>query len=299
MTDGTFDRIHKDFVSHLDALIARDVRRLSARGNISFSTESFDITADEFCSQSTSFIMVETKSIPIDDFKSWFAEIDYPKRFPNYTKTYPDLKQLEKKAFEHWLSLQETKDADPAVLIDVAAATSPFYRLARHELGPGCASYRSDLPLPEYGFKPGIDGDTIGCSGDNIPLPDGSVTRIYAHNAIEHFEGSSYGGFFREAQRLLAPGGQVYVTPLFVASSTFAFVSLSGIYRRLSFPNIPQGTELVYSDTISQPYALHIAPKDLKRIVDPNKAAMEYKLIRYKGGESYGVELGLLGTKRG
>jgi hypothetical protein len=70
----------------------------------------------------------------------------------------------------------------------------------------------------------------------------------------------AYEMFFVEAMRLLRPGGVLYICPLFVARTTFAYVALTGIYRRLSMPNLTAAGKLVYSDKVGQPYGLMIGP---------------------------------------
>jgi hypothetical protein len=47
------------------------------------------------------------------------------------------------------------------------------------------------------------------------------------HNSLEHFEGRSDIRFFREAQRLLRPGGKLLVVPLFIGD-TYSTVKDAG-----------------------------------------------------------------------
>ena len=160
--------------------------------------------------------------------------------------------------------------------------------------------YRVDLPLPEYGFKPGVHGKVVGCSASDVPLKKSSAARIFSHNAIEHFEGDLYYGFFKEAGRLLKKGGVIYICPLFFGKKSYTYVSLTGIYRRLSFPKLTKGMDMVYSDKVGQPYALQIGLDDLRRrLVVPAKGVIDYKLIHYKnaGERDYGVDIGLRGVK--
>jgi len=47
------------------------------------------------------------------------------------------------------------------------------------------------------------------------------------HNSLEHFEGRSDIKFFKEAQRLLRPGGKLLVVPLFIGD-TYSTVNDAG-----------------------------------------------------------------------
>lgn len=295
-------KIRAEFDSHSQSVIERDVRRLSRLGEIEFDSEQYVADSDAFISDMSSACAVDTKSITVQDFDEWYNNYNYEDLFPNYCKTYPNKDLLRKKAFEHWLSIEETKGAPSGDFLDVGCATSPFHELWKHlDQNDAGRCFQVDLPLPEYGYKPGVHGNIIGSTADDIPLLDESVSRIYSHNAIEHFEGAAYTGFFQEAARLLRPGGVIYICPLFVASTSFAFVSLTGIYRRLSFPKIPAGLKLVYSDAVGQPYALQIDSTFLKsKIVQPLAKKMDFELIRYSNREAheYGVTFALKGTKK-
>lgn len=296
--------IKEQFLANLDPVLARDINRLSRFGKLALDPSGYMASAEEFVSALGDACTVTERELDIDAFDQWYAEFDYTKLFPEYCKTYTDPKLLRKKAFEHWLSIEDTREAPDGTFLDVGCATSPFHALWSHlPENPAETCYQVDLPLPEYGYKPGIHGNVIGSTADAIPLPDASVSRIYSHNALEHFEGGSYVGFFDEAARLLKPGGVIYVCPLFFAAKTFIYVSLAGIYRRLSFPNIPAGIDLVYSDQVGQPYVLQIDAEFLKtKLIDRLGKQMDFELIHYTNeslSRDLGVRFGLKGTKRG
>lgn len=301
MTD-TFDAIKEQFLAQSDALIRRDVNRLSRFGSVTFDDSVFRTDPGSFMKLAAEFMKTESRTIDYGAFDAWYAENDYTSRFPSYTETYRDEKLLKKKAFEHWLSLEETRGAPGGAFLDVGCATSPFSDLVEQIHPDICkVCYRVDLPLPEYGYKPGVHGKVIGCSASDIPLRKASAARIFSHNALEHFEGDLYFGFFREAGRLLKRNGVIYICPLFCAKKTFTYVSLTGIYRRLSFPNLTRGVDMVYSDKIGQPYALQIGPEDLRRrIVAPLKDAIKFTLVGYDNAaeRNYGVDFALRGVRR-
>ena len=66
-----------------------------------------------------------------------------------------------------------------------------------------------------------------------MPLPAGSVDKLFLHNSFEHFEGDIDTGFVREAWRVLRPGGGLCVVPLYLSARhqivTDPLVDRSGI----------------------------------------------------------------------
>jgi hypothetical protein len=86
------------------------------------------------------------REIDCDAFERWWSKNDYQTKYPIYSKTYPTEKGRKYKAFEHWISLQETAEIAGSVSMDVACATSPFHNLVEETIGGTC--YRQDLPLP-------------------------------------------------------------------------------------------------------------------------------------------------------
>lgn len=303
MPDETsFEKIKEQFFQHSDKMLERDIQRLGRFGEIEFDAKPYLISPAAFAEELRPNCHIVERAIDASEFESWYQTYDYEKLFPEYCKTYTDKNLLKKKAFEHWLSIKETEDAEGGDFLDVGCATSPFHQL-EEILDPGTNNrvFRVDLPLPEYGFHAGVNGNVIGCTADQIPLEDESVARIYSHNAIEHFEGPAYIGLFREAARLLKPGGVIYICPLFPAAQTFSFVSLTGIYRRLHFPDIPAGIKLVYSDSVGQPFSLFVDAKYLtEKIVQPLSDQLDFSLIQYpeEVATKYKVGLGLMGRKK-
>jgi hypothetical protein len=278
--------ITKSFLEKCQPMLDRDVRRLSLHHEIYASDRPFLLsTPQDFRDWiAASGAKTVDREVDFDAFDAWWAENDYETRFPVYSETYPNALGRKYKAFEHWISLRETADAPSgplgAVSVDVACATSPFHEVCAGETGGIC--YRQDLALPEYGYKPGVNGNVIGSSADAIPLDTGSVDRVVSHNAVEHFEGLAYEMFYAEAMRLLRPGGILYVCPLFASRQTFSYVALTGIYRRLSMPNLSVAERLVYSDRIGQPYGLLIGPDRFRsRILGRMKAYADVEIVYY------------------
>jgi SAM-dependent methyltransferase len=79
--------------------------------------------------------------------------------------------------------------------------------------------------------------ELIECKGDRIPKPDGYYSTILSNSVIEHIP--EIAPVLREAHRLLAPGGRMYLTvpsnyfdQYTWISQTLATLGLSGLQRR-------------------------------------------------------------------
>ncbi len=94
------------------------------------------------------------------------------------------------------------------MLVDVAAQSSPYWILCREQFGMD--TYRQDLAYKES------DAHTFAGPASSIPLPDDSVDTITLHCSYEHFEGDGDTEAVREFERILKPGGQACIIPLYM-----------------------------------------------------------------------------------
>jgi SAM-dependent methyltransferase len=117
----------------------------------------------------------------------------------------------EAKALEYFISLALLPVSSSDVVVDVASENSVFPELVASEAG--ARVLRQDLIYPL-----GLHGDRMGGSADAMPLPDGSVDKLFLHNSFEHFEGETDSNFIREAWRLLRRGGAVCIVPLYLST---------------------------------------------------------------------------------
>lgn len=131
--------------------------------------------------------------------------------FARFKARYRDERAIDdEKRLEYYVSTRWLEFSAGDIFVDIAAQDCPFASYIRQVYG--CRAYRQDL----YYLKAGIHGFDIGGDASNLPLPDGSVTRIALHNSFEHFEGDGDCRFIHQAQRVLAPGGKMCIVPLFV-----------------------------------------------------------------------------------
>lgn len=134
-----------------------------------------------------------------------------PGEFQEFKTKYRDDRHGvdNQKMLEYFISYKVLDLVPSDVYIDIAAQDCPFAFFIQDVIG--CKVYRQDL----YYMKRGIHGSDIGGDASNLPLEDGSVTKISLHNSFEHFEGDSDINFIREAQRILPVGGKMIIIPFF------------------------------------------------------------------------------------
>lgn len=182
-------------------------------------------------------IEVRSYSIPLEKFRDYLARVRYPKF---YTTCYGS--NFVEKALEHYASFQFRK-LDPACrVIDVANQGSPYPRIL-HELF-GCEVFSNDLVFPA-GERKIIDWHTqIGGSACRLPVCDNFFDLIVLHCALEMFEGRDDIDLVTEAARVLKPGGQLVIVPLYLGEIYHVFRDPRT--NRKQLPDIDRGARLVY-----------------------------------------------------
>ncbi|MGH9328794.1 MAG: methyltransferase domain-containing protein [Terriglobia bacterium] len=153
---------------------------------------------------------VHDYTLDIDDFRRYLRQANYS-QFPGYYRGGKNraVTNFTEKALEHYLAAKFLGLGPGDVYIDIANDESPAPKIY-HALY-GCKSYRQDLKFP-----PGLHGDAIGGSAASMPLPDGYATAMALHCSFEHFEGDADTCFIREANRVLADGGKLFILPLYL-----------------------------------------------------------------------------------
>ena len=165
------------------------------------------------------------------DFRNWLKEACFPKEYVNsYGKVFIE------KALEHYVGSKLLGLKKEDVLIDVAAAHSPWFEIVERMYG--CKAYALDLAFPK-----GINGKKIGADATAMPLPDGFATKMALHCAYEMFEGDADMRLLPEAYRVLA-GGKMVIIPLYMHNFYFADSSPWTDRRNLDY----QGAKRVWRD---------------------------------------------------
>ena len=198
---------------------------------------------------------------PVSDAEldEWVARVSYDQAGPKWWKGYGDKRR--RKLLEHYASIGLMGVHPGGSYMDAAAAKSPFYKVL--PLIEGVAQcWRQDLNYP-----PGVNGDTVGCSADAIPLPDASLDGIVSHNAWEHFEGVAALGFLHEAARLLKPGGKLCILPVNLSQRTEIWTSPSvwaEKYRNdADLPRFDPRAAIVIKEEIGQRQVMRWQPAEL------------------------------------
>lgn len=195
-----------------------------------------------------------------------------------------DAKQnFTEKTLEHYVSLDLLELSTGSVFIDVAAATSLFYKIVKKLKGVK-ASYCQDLVFPK-----GIRGSYIGGPASEIPLDPGSVDAITLHCSLEHFEGNDDTEFFRTAQKLLKPGGKVVVLPFYLAGEYTIHIDPVFNFLKRHRPRLDPEARLRYCDWY-QYFSRHLSVSALQsRIMDQ---CPRLQLTVYRAGNFRDVDPG-------
>jgi len=144
------------------------------------------------------------------DFSRFMANSDYPEDY------FPE-RRVEK-ALEHFLALHVMGANEQDVWLDVGSNISPFASYLRSRIG--CRVIKQDLRYPA-----GLRGDRLGRSAADLHLPSESVSRISLHCTLEHLTGDTDRASMSEFVRVLRPGGQLTVVPLYFFHRHVTFVN--------------------------------------------------------------------------
>jgi SAM-dependent methyltransferase len=177
-------------------------------------------------------VTVVPYTIDVDGFNDWIEQVQFPS---DYVDSYGEV--FAEKALEHYVgaSLLQMKSGD--VLIDVAAAHSPWYEMA--ERASGCTGYALDLEFPL-----GVHGRKIGADATHMPLSDEFATKIALHCAYEMFEGTADIRLLSEAYRVLRGNGKMVILPLYMDEFYYVLSSPYTDRRGLDYG----GAEVVWRD---------------------------------------------------
>lgn len=181
---------------------------LQRQGHLAFHKRPGSYSAETL--EALRVLGVEMKAyyVNMDAFRSHLSKYNYPR---NYAAGPVDEGGVrEKKLLEYFVSLDLLEVQPTDVVIDVASEWSVFPEVLRKV--SGAKVYRQDLI-----YIPGINGDRIGGSADNMPVPNCFANKLVLHNAFEHFEGTADTDFITEAWRVLRPGGTLCILPLYLA----------------------------------------------------------------------------------
>ena len=196
---------------------------------------------------------VEKIEINVQDFESWMKV--NPTIVDFYSKS-GDV-QIEK-TLEHYLSWKYLNITASDLVIDVAAAGSPFAEVLRQKK---IRAYRQDLVYPV-----GVNGYEIGGDAGNMPIPDQFADVLTLHCAFECFQGDADVKFAQNVSRILAKGGRVGIVPLYI--DTIPFVKTSPWCDKRKIQAESEAHWLWRDDQYKAPFSRHYSPESfVERIV--------------------------------
>jgi hypothetical protein len=229
----------------------------------------------------------EIKKIDVEfqDYKQWFARINYEKNYPKYVKEFPVGDFLNRKSLQHYISIKllgsDKDEKRDEIYLDVASSNSVFPDILTGEYKVKKV-YRHD-----WLYKKGIHGDRIGSNAIDIPLPGHSADKITLHCSWEHFEGNSDVEFFKEAHRILKENGKLCIIPLYLAEEYFAITSPAIWREKYSRaitipPEFEKGMIVCIMEQIKQRQHKYYDLKTLsKKILQPFKDIFDFEIIHF------------------
>ena len=167
---------------------------------------------------------------------------------------------FQRKALEHFTSFELMQISRDDAYMDVASSGSvvPEILQALYELRE---PWRQDLAYP-----PGVHGHKVGSNATNIPLPDGTLTKMALHCSFEHFEADADSGFIQEGARLLCRGGLICIVPLYM-SNVYHILSSLELIEKLGMPDFEPDTPILWSARPNNHHGRMYDPVALKRRV--------------------------------
>jgi len=187
-------------------------------------------------------VHVEESRISPTDFEEWLLS------WPEVTDFYRQYGQVAiEKCLEHYLSTRECRLQTGDVLVDVAAAGSPYAQALNNR---GITAYSLDLSYP-----PGMHGSRIGADATQSGLPNAFADALTLHCAYECFMGDADTLLLSEAARILKPGGRLFITPLYIDDS---FYNITSPFCDQVNVKIDPGAERVWrDDQWKEPFSRH------------------------------------------
>lgn len=211
-------------------------------------------------------IHVREVKVDLIDFDRWMAD------FPDLTAFYSQMGNVFiEKVLEHYLTVKYLEVQETDVLMDVAAASSPFAESLRKR---GIDAWRQDLS-----YAPGIKGIEIGGDAANMPLLDGFANVLTLHCAFECFQGDADIRFFGEASRVLRDGGRLGIAPLYMDTIHFVKVSPYCDKRKIC---IEEGAMVLWrDDEYREPFSRHYSPEIFAERISRQTPMLEGEILYF------------------
>ncbi len=210
-------------------------------------------------------VPVDHSRIDLQLFSDWLER--HPGLWAHYKSS--GTAQIQK-CLEHYLTASLCDLKPGQRMVDIAAANSPWAVILREK---GINAYRLDLGFPE-----GVHGIDIGADATHTGLPDGFADALTLHCAFECLEGDADVRLFREADRLLASGGMIALTPLYIDDIHFVMTCPELTLSEHAVE--PEAMLLWRDDPWKVPFSRHYSPESFgRRIYDRLPPGMKGRVI--------------------
>jgi hypothetical protein len=207
-------------------------------------------------------------SIDAKRYRDWLRDARYP--------AFAYVVNRTEKFLEHQISFDLLAPAPGAIVMDVASCRSTFPSILRRR---GHRVIAQDLE-----FAPGLHDDKLGGSAAAMELPDETIDGMTLHCSFEHFEGPADTGFIREASRVLRPGGNVVILPLYLHQE---FINMTDPIFASRVP-IDDGATAVAVFGYANRFGRHYSVAELRsRVIEPALAAgLTSAICRVRGSSA-------------
>lgn len=143
--------------------------------------------------------------VDIPAFREWLHQADFPEY---YVRGYGSV--FIEKALEHYVGADLLGLKPEDVLVDVAAASSPWLYIAQRIYK--VKSLALDLKPPTIP----LPGHKLAADATMMPFRNESIDSLVLHCAYETFEGDADSQLIPEASRVLRKGGKLLILPLYM-----------------------------------------------------------------------------------
>lgn len=214
-------------------------------------------------------VVVEDLIVDPREFQQYVDAAGYLDRYKGY---YSD--NRPEKMLEHFVGLRVLELGAGDSVIDLASEHSPVPEIYSRLSGARC--YAQDIQYPA-----GLNGDRIGGDACAMPLPPAFASAATLTCSLEHFEGDGDTRLFAEVARIMRPGGKLVVAPLYMsdheATQTDPLCSAAA--------DVPFDAGCVVHCKAgwgNRHGRFYSAESLLRRIVEPNRAVLDFKVLRLR-----------------
>ena len=135
----------------------------------------------------------------------------------------------------------------------------------------------------------------MGVNAVHLPVDDNSVDFLTLHNSIEHFEENADTEFINECARVLKPGGEVIILPIFLEGEAIQYINPT--HNPKGFIK-DKGIKTLYVYGHPRFMRHYSADTFVERIINPAKGKFKIELFKIIKSDDFNENIELaLGLK--